>query len=445
MREKRNRTNMAHITIQNIGPIKNVSFDLNKVNVFMGPQSSGKSTIAKIISYCSWFEKDTSIHASSHPDFWNELITFHNLEKSYFSNESRITYKSNFCSFDMKWKNKSSKEEIQYTRKNFRNRKITYIPAERNFVTIPGLGRYNESRDNILSFLYDWFLAKKGFNEDRVFDLPIYSLRDVSFFYDKEIDLDKIQIQNGKIIGLNHASSGLRSCIPLLVVFNHMMNAIYNRLRPQTPLEVMNFYEKLTDIQNSKEEDKKTKRKGTAISSYKRSLAEIYKDFGTKTFQVSEYNDKLNKLYYQKLQAQWADLVGFYGDYFYTLAIIEEPELNLFPKTQQDLVYYMLETLVKSEREHQLVLTTHSPFILFAINNCMMGGLVKQTKAKQKHFPSQQAWIDPKKVSIYEIYEGEITSIQGENGIIKDNYLNRAYKENMDEYLSMLAYYEDEE
>ena len=39
---------MAHIIIKNIGPIKHVELDLNKINVFMGPQSSGKSTIAKL-------------------------------------------------------------------------------------------------------------------------------------------------------------------------------------------------------------------------------------------------------------------------------------------------------------------------------------------------------------------------------------------------------------
>lgn len=39
---------MAHLIIKNIGPINEVEFDLNKINIFMGPQSSGKSTIAKI-------------------------------------------------------------------------------------------------------------------------------------------------------------------------------------------------------------------------------------------------------------------------------------------------------------------------------------------------------------------------------------------------------------
>ena len=45
------------LIINNIGPIKHVDIYLNKINVIIGPQSSGKSTIAKIISFCSWLEK----------------------------------------------------------------------------------------------------------------------------------------------------------------------------------------------------------------------------------------------------------------------------------------------------------------------------------------------------------------------------------------------------
>ena len=56
---------MTTIAIKNIGPIKEVAtISLNKINVFMGPQSSGKSTIAKIISFCTWVEKDVATNQS---------------------------------------------------------------------------------------------------------------------------------------------------------------------------------------------------------------------------------------------------------------------------------------------------------------------------------------------------------------------------------------------
>ena len=63
---------MTHIIIKNIGPIKEVELDLNKINVFMGPQCSGKSTIAKIISYCSWYEKNTMLETRPQIDFYKE-------------------------------------------------------------------------------------------------------------------------------------------------------------------------------------------------------------------------------------------------------------------------------------------------------------------------------------------------------------------------------------
>ena len=62
----------------------------------------------------------------------------------------------------------------------------------------------------------------------------------------------------------------------------------------------------------------------------------------------------------------------------------------------------------------------------------------------KESFDSYQAWISPKTVSIYEITGGTLRCIQDEDGIIEDNYLNKAYKEVSAEYLSLLEYYDDE-
>ena len=76
-----------------------------------------------------------------------------------------------------------------------------------------------------------------------------------------------------------------------------------------------------------------------------------------------------------------------------------------------------------------------------------MGGIVGQhiPTEKREQFPSHHAWISPFLVSIYEIHDGQLKCIQDEDGIIEDNYLNQAYKENSSEYLSLLNYYEDGE
>jgi predicted ATPase len=38
----------SKLTVKNFGPIKNVSLDLRNVNVFIGPQATGKSALAKL-------------------------------------------------------------------------------------------------------------------------------------------------------------------------------------------------------------------------------------------------------------------------------------------------------------------------------------------------------------------------------------------------------------
>ena len=132
-----------------------------------------------------------------------------------------------------------------------------------------------------------------------------------------------------------------------------------------------------------------------------------------------------------------------YTEIQYIQSIIEEPELNLFPDTQQALIYELMADAVVSD--NRMVMTTHSPYVLFALNNCVMGGLVGKNipEDERKDFPSFESWIDPSLVSVYEIHDGTIKCIQDEEGIIEDNYLNQAYKKNSDEYISLLNYYEE--
>ena len=445
---------MTHIVIKNVGPIKNAEFDLNKINVFMGPQSSGKSTIAKIISYCSWYEKNYILEAKALKDFYSELLEFHNLEDSYFSDDSYIEYKSTNCHIVFNGSDKKSvKKTADLGSDNvFKNEKIEYIPAERNVVAISGIGEYNKAHNNILGFLYDWFEAKREMKKERQFIMPIKSLGSVSYYYSQEDDTDNVQIEENKNIRLQHSSSGLISITPLLIVYDYVLNGVYSKKRIKTPFEIVNLKpkldsydeglkERLVRMMNEMEETRSRLNKAKAI----------FKEVGGSmddnvTMSVRAELEDIEKAV-DKLQNEFNIEMGIDADYNYSKVIIEEPELNLFPNTQMDLVYYMLSELNTNQRDHQLVLTTHSPYILFSLNNCMMGGLVKDNipEKERESFASRNAWIDPKKVSIYEIHDGSLKPIQDEDGIIEDNYLNKAYKENSAEYLSLLNYFEDEE
>ena len=426
----------------------------------MGPQSSGKSTIAKIISYCSWYEKNTILETRPKIDFYKELIEFHNLEDVYFCDESYIEYKSPNCHIVFSGVDrKDVLVEIKVGPKTvFKNEKIEYIPAERNIVAIPGIGQYTESKNNILNFLYDWFRAKRNKKEDNRYKLPLKSLNEVSYYYVQDDDADIIVLEDGKEIKLQHASSGLISVTPLLLVFNYVINEIFLEKRTQPPFEIVNLPSKvnyldadtkaitekiLSQFNDTKDKINQTKQKISMLISLKDSIPPELMTELKKIKRSVDVVDKLSDL----SQNEFTKTIGYDAEYRYSKVIIEEPELNLFPNTQQDLIYYFLEVIAGEKRDHQLVLTTHSPYVLFALNNCMMGGLVKKNipLKERKTFASYKSWIDPKKVSIYEIHDGTLKCIQDEDGIIEDNYLNKAYKENSSEYMSLLNYFDDDE
>ena len=128
--------------------------------------------------------------------------------------------------------------------------------------------------------------------------------------------------------------------------------------------------------------------------------------------------------------------------YHHSNFIIEEPEQNLFPETQRDLVYYLFEKL-KLEKEHSITITTHSPYILYSINNCIMANIVKEKmnpKDKEK-LRCIESDITPDSISIYQIENGQINRIQNEDGLISDNYFDNKMKELMDDFYTMLNYY----
>lgn len=416
---------MARIIIKNVGPVKEVDIELNKVNVFMGPQGSGKSTIAKIVSHCSWFEKNIILKNMSEKSFYKDLLTFHNLEDTYFNESSVIRYESDCFTLDFAGKDKSPVIQVLLGEgRKFKNRKIEYIPAERNFVSaIPGLGKYNETNNNILNFLYDWFQAKQDLDESSSFEMPLTSL-DASFYYTRENDTDHICLKNGKEITLQHSSSGFQSLTPLLVVFNYMLNTIYTKERTKTPFEVVNGLERIKGL--DKEDVERLLKLVAAV-------------------QESEKNPVLigNSGAYT-LYERINNVLGIYSDYYYSSIIIEEPEQNSFPLTQRDLVYYLLKSLNSTEREHQLLLTTHSPYILYALNNCMLSYLVKDelTEAEKEKLLSYSSRIDPVQVSAWEINKkGQLTDIKNSRlGTIGEHYFNSIMNEVMDEYYIMLKH-----
>ena len=418
---------MTTIEIRNVGPIKEVpEITLNSVNVFMGPQSSGKSTIAKIISYCTWVEKDVATgqplsYYEEKGRFKKLLESFHKI-KDYFRADSYIRYTSD--TVEIVWENGVCR--LQWVdRFAYRRSKIAYIPSERNMVILPEARRVEFGSTNVRSFLFDWFTAR-----EKCSGLPILNLGVSYYLSTKEEDHIRGGEGDSKYdVLLSNASSGLQSLTPLLVMIEYLTKWVYedeslsfeqNRRRQDTIMALVEdfFLKKKRDQSSailSSQEDMRLFF-GELIKEKDPDMMKLLKDFS----QHHAYLFKTNNSQF----------------------IIEEPEMNLFPETQRDLVYHLLNKCLEREG-NRLTITTHSPYILYALNDCMMAGLVydKMDEESKSRLKCGTSKISPSDVSIYEIQEGVVKRIQKEDGLIQDNYFDQQMGKLMDDFYLMLNYY----
>ena len=410
---------MSRLVIRNVGPIKSVDINLNKVNVFIGPQGSGKSTIAKIVSFCSWMEK---VNDATYKVVANGLVkslgAYHHM-KEFFSDRSAIFYEGENIAFTYNYDSPvrlskkfidgnsehfNEKEMVYYSLNKQVNPKVAYIPAERNFVSaVPTLKDYSEKDDNLQSFVNDWFSAKRHYSKDN--PIPIVNLG-IEYYYNQNTDLDFIRIAKDNSIPLTSASSGFQSIVPLAVMIKWLSSGIYDENKPFSPAENQRVREILEHISGNTSENEM---------------------------------ELINRL------------KGFIQGHVYTHTqfIVEEPEQNLFPKTQMDLLYHFVSE-INHGRNHRMVMTTHSPYVLYALNNCMLAYLVKDNldeDAKSKIECVQYA-LNPVDVSVWAIKDGYLRNdknephktIQDGRGLIRKNYFNDVMRQVMGDFNKLLEY-----
>lgn len=415
------------LIIKNIGPINEIDFKINKVNVFMGRQSSGKSTIAKILSFCNWVEKDISIHQTfdkyleDENYFIDKLETFHKL-KGYFNDRSYIKYVGDSIQIEFSYNSISIK--WLENRFNYKRTKISYIPSERSMVILPEMEKVELPNNYLKSYLYDWLDTRKNYTKENQIELLDIG---VNYYYSIENKESHISNENYDIL-LSQASSGLQSVTPLLTMVHNL---------------IVNLYQQ--DNASSYELDE-VKAKVTQL---------IISEFVIKPYFNNDYEGEERKNKIKELNDKIADkdetVLKLFQNYLKirknifetqrTNLIIEEPEQNLFPSTQKELCYKLLNYL-KNDLEHSITITTHSPYILYALNNCILSNLVENKipeKVKQK-IACINSSIKPTDISIYEIKNGFIKSIQQENGLIGNNFFDVQMKEVMDDFYKLLNF-----
>lgn len=126
--------------------------------------------------------------------------------------------------------------------------------------------------------------------------------------------------------------------------------------------------------------------------------------------------------------------------------IIEEPELNLFPDTQKNLINYISSKCTK--KDNQLFLTTHSPYVLSSLNNLLFA-----YKVAQKHpdleddianIIPKESWLNPEDFAAYFVADGTVRSIVNpKTGLISENELDGVSENIGDEFDALMEIYSE--
>lgn len=349
---------MKHITIHSIGPIVEADIYLKQINVIIGPQSLGKSTILKIASYCTWVEKkielqqDSSIFAGD--KFVQALKTFHKME-DYINNDSSISYESDYMKFSYVHSEKEFSFEWKSARWDYKRPKISYIPSERNLVAvIPNWFEISLEQNNIRSFMTEWETARRATTNL----LDVLNLN-VSYRYDPEQKKDMIQIQDGSTMKITDISSGLQSLIPLYVHLAYL-NSLLNQ--SDNPSKIAGDWVN-EELQN-KIYDELFVKKGRTKAVERTSLIN---DKGEKVEHTMVYGKSIGKqnffFSHKEDIEEFEQILNRFFKTDHCDIFLEEPENNLFPPTQGGLADWLYD-MTNGERANSLFIATHSPYVL---------------------------------------------------------------------------------
>lgn len=137
-------------------------------------------------------------------------------------------------------------------------------------------------------------------------------------------------------------------------------------------------------------------------------------------------------------------LVETFSNILHRQFLVEEPELNLYPTAQKHLIYYLAQKCIIGD--NQLLLTTHSPYVLSSLNNLLFAYKVAQKHPEQaeeiaKIIP-KESWLNPDDFAAYFVADGTVRSIVNpKTGLISENELDGVSEDIGDEFDALMEIY----
>ena len=367
--------------IRNFGPIENIEIKLKRINIFIGEQGVGKSTIAKLYSCLQDVFLHFMIMFGREQDKIKMIFSRYGIH-TYFNANTYIEFYT------------STGLIIQYENEKF---KISHPEVD---------------EENIKAYIVELFQESlvHSFNgaglslSDNFDDLP-----------DKE---KEIVVSNMRTSFYLPAERGLVGCVS---------NSLSSLIMAKVPLSKM-LLEYLSFFEKAKNE-----------------YPEYEIPFLGMTFKASKQEDKIlignKEVAFQYSSSGIQSIVPMLmivdyclkQDYFNCFAL-EEPEINLFPTNQLELIRFIISKVNQKKGIENLIITTHSPYILSILNISILAGKLvaispqlsdEVTSVLKPEFHLQSSEMEV--FSLGKDVNGGIECISifdSATGLIKGNYLD---------------------
>jgi predicted ATPase len=388
---------MSKIKIKNFGPIKEGYqendgwMDVKKVTVFIGNQGSGKSTVAKVISTMTWMEKAINRGDIARPESINDFQTHFKYQSlnGYFKSDTAIEYYGDAYSIIFN-KEYSLYPIIQKNESgNYVVPKIMYVPDGRSFLSvIKNANGVKGLPAPLFEFAEE---LKRGQADTEGEEIPL-PINGVNYKYESESDTSFIIGKDFKV-NLLVASSGFQSLVPLFLVSSSLAQII---------------------------------RSGSEITPANISVDQIIR-MNNEISSIMLDNKLLDE---EKLKKVDKVKSKFQNKAF--INIVEEPEQNLFPSSQQQILYSLLEFNNMNEG-NKLIMTTHSPYLINYLTLTVKAEMVKSKLNSEEELNKLakivplQSTVKADELVIYELNEidGTIKKLEDYKGLPSDdNELN---------------------
>lgn len=395
---------MQRISIENFGPVKKFEADITDVMLLIGPQASGKSTISKTIFIFKSL-KDQILNYIYANSIENLSLLLNNITSIL------LPY------FGIKLDREVSSVKYQYSKEKYI--KISGSIYKRNIEISENL---EKELDSLIIEISNYKIISQEQHN------PFKSLEELrELESNRRLQFNYFKSRIDKIFEETHSSVFIPAGRSLMSTLTDQLQEIKN---PDTlDYFTKSFVERINLLKTYFTNDLNTliQNKDVALNladDLSRLLKKILKGeyrFNADIDKERIYfkNNQYVKLQYASSGQQesvWILLLIFRYilDETSVFMVFEEPEAHLYPETQSDVVE--LIGLLANVYNNQIIITTHSPYILSAFNNLLYAYQVGKNKIGDEKeavesIVNSKSWIDPNRISAYFISENGYESI----------------------------------